>query len=87
MKDFIFLGSKIIVDGYCCHEIKRRLLFGRKDVTNLKAWNGKEDGRELQKGGDIYLPMADSFSFLRCAKLRFDRRQQNSVRKLSFNKK
>ena len=37
VKDFIFLGSKIIVDGYCSHEIKRRLLFGRKDVTNLNS--------------------------------------------------
>ena len=33
--DFIFLGSKIIADGDCSHEIKRRLLLGRKAVTNL----------------------------------------------------
>ena len=33
--DFIFLGSKIAVDGDCSHEIKRRLLFGRKAVTIL----------------------------------------------------
>ena len=33
--DFIFLGSKITVDGDCSHEIKRRLLLGRKAVTNL----------------------------------------------------
>ena len=32
--DFIFLGSKIIVDGDCSHEIKRRLLLGRKAMTN-----------------------------------------------------
>ena len=32
--DFIFLGSQIIADGYCSHEIKRRLLFGRKVMTN-----------------------------------------------------
>ena len=31
--DFIFLGSKITVDGDCSHEIKRRLLLGRKDLT------------------------------------------------------
>ena len=32
--DFIFLGSKITADGDCSHEIKRRLLFGRKVITN-----------------------------------------------------
>ena len=35
--DFIFLGSKIIVDGDCSHEIKRCLLFGRKTMTNLDS--------------------------------------------------
>ena len=33
--DFIFLGSKIITDGDCSHEIKRHLLLGRKAITNL----------------------------------------------------
>ena len=33
--DFIFLGSKITADGGCSHEIKRRLLLGRKVMTNL----------------------------------------------------
>ena len=33
--DFIFLGSKITVDSDCSHEIKRHLLLGRKDMTNL----------------------------------------------------
>ena len=40
--DFIFLGSKITADGNCSHEIKRRLLLGRKAITNqdsmLKNW-------------------------------------------------
>ena len=35
--DFIFLGSKITVDGDCCHEIKRHLLLGRKAMTNLDS--------------------------------------------------
>ena len=35
VSDFIFLGSKIIADGDCSHEIKRRLLFGRKVITTL----------------------------------------------------
>ena len=45
--DFIFLGSKIIVDGNCSHEIKRCLLLGRKAMTNL-------DG--ILKSKDITLP-------------------------------
>ena len=35
--DFIFLGSKITTDGDCSHEIKRRLLLGRKAMTNLDS--------------------------------------------------
>ena len=35
--DFIFLGSKITVDGDCSHEIKRHLLIGRKAMTNLDS--------------------------------------------------
>ena len=35
--DFIFLGSKITVDGGCNHEIKRHLLLGKKGVTNLDS--------------------------------------------------
>ena len=45
--DFIFLGSKIIADGDCNHEIKRHLLFGRKALTNLDS---------VLKRRDITLP-------------------------------
>ena len=45
--DFIFLGSKITVDGDCSHEIKRRLLLGRKAMTNLVS---------ILKSRDITLP-------------------------------
>ena len=45
--DFIFLGSKVIADGDCSHEIKRRLLLGRKVMTNLDS---------LLKSRDITLP-------------------------------
>ena len=45
--DFIFLGSKITADGDCSHEIKRRLLLGRKVMTNLDS---------LFKSRDITLP-------------------------------
>ena len=37
MTDFIFLGCKITADGDCSHEIKRRLLLGRKAMTNLDS--------------------------------------------------
>ena len=37
MADFIFLGSKIPVDGNCSHEIKRRLLLGRKALANIDS--------------------------------------------------
>ena len=37
VSDFIFWGSKITADGDCSHEIKRRLFFGRKVMTNLDS--------------------------------------------------
>ena len=37
VRDFIFLGSKITADSGCSHEIKRRLLLGRKAITNLDS--------------------------------------------------
>ena len=37
VRDFIFLGSKITADSDCSHEIKRRLLLGRKAMTNLES--------------------------------------------------
>ena len=37
LTDFIFLGSKITVDGACSHKIKRHLLLGRKAMTNLDS--------------------------------------------------
>ena len=47
LSDFIFLGSKITADGDCSHEIKRRLLLGRKVMTNLDS---------IFKSRDITLP-------------------------------
>ena len=43
MTDFIFLGSKITADGDCSHEIKRRLLLGRKVMTNLDSISKSRD--------------------------------------------
>ena len=47
VSDFIFLGSKIATDGDCSHETKRRLLLGRKVMTNLDS---------IFKSRDITLP-------------------------------
>ena len=47
VRDFIFLGSKITADGDCSHEIKRRLLLGRKAMTNLDS---------ILRSRDITLP-------------------------------
>ena len=47
VSDFIFLGSKITADGDCSHEIKRRLVLGRKVMTNLDS---------IFKSRDITLP-------------------------------
>ena len=47
VRDFIFLGSKITVDGDCSHEIKRHLPLGRKVMTNLDS---------ILKSRDITLP-------------------------------
>ena len=47
LTDFTFLGSKITADGYCSHEIKRRLLLGRNSMTNLGS---------ILKSRDITLP-------------------------------
>ena len=47
--DFIFLGSKITADGDCNHEIKRRLLLGRKVMTNLDSILNSRDITLLTK--------------------------------------
>ena len=47
--DFIFLGSKITADGDCSHEIKRRLLLGRKVMTNLDSILKRRDITLLTK--------------------------------------
>ena len=47
--DFIFRGSKITADGYCSHEIKRRLLLGRKVLTNLESMLKSRDITLLTK--------------------------------------
>ena len=48
VSDFILEGSKIAADGDCSHEIKRRLLLGRKVMTNLDSIFGEGNGTPLQ---------------------------------------
>ena len=56
--DFIFLGSKITVDGKCSHEIKRCLLLGRKAITNLRQHIKKQRHHFANKG-----PYSQSYGF------------------------
>ena len=54
VSDFLFLGSKITADGDCSHEIKRRLLLGRKVMNNLDS---------ILKSRDITLPSGQGYGF------------------------
>ena len=54
MTDCIFLGSQITADGDCSHEIKRRLLLGRKVMTNID---------NILKSRDITLPSSQVYGF------------------------
>ena len=58
VRDFIFLGSKITADGNCSHEVKRRLLLGRKAMTNLDSILKSRDISLLAK---VYLVKAVVF--------------------------
>ena len=58
VSDFIFLGSKITEDGDCSHEIKRRLLLGRKVMTKLKEHIEKQRYYFASKG-----PSSQGYSF------------------------
>ena len=58
VRDFIFLGSKITADGDYSHEIKRRLLLGRKVMTNLDSYIKKQRHYFANKG-----PSSQGYSF------------------------
>ena len=62
-RDFIFLGSKITADGDCSHKIKRRLLLGRKVVTNLDSVLKSRDITLLTK---VHLVKAMVFPVVMC---------------------
>ena len=56
--DFIFLGSKITVDGDCNHDIKRHLLFGKKAMTDLDSILKSKDTTSLT---EVYIVKATVF--------------------------
>ena len=56
--DFLFLGSKITADGDRSHEIKRRLLLGKKAMTNLKSILKSKEHYSVKKG-----PYSQSYGF------------------------
>ena len=58
VSDFIFLGSRITGDGDCSHEIKKRLLLGRKVMTNL---NSKLKSRDITLSTKVHLVKAMDF--------------------------
>ena len=60
VRDFIFLGSKITADGDCSHEIKRRLLLGRKAMTNLD--NMLKSLRDITLSTKVYIVKAIVFA-------------------------
>ena len=61
--DFIFLGSKIISDGDCSHEIKRHLLLGRKVMTNVDSIF---KSRDITLSVKVRLANAKVFSAVMC---------------------
>ena len=63
ISDFIFLGSRITADGECSHEIKRRLLLGRKAMTNLDSILKSRDITWLTK---VHLVKAMVFLVVMC---------------------
>ena len=63
VSDFIFLGSKITADGDCSHEIKRRLLRGRKVMTNLDSIL---KSRDITLSAKVHLVKAMVFPVVMC---------------------
>jgi len=63
VRDFTFGGSKITADGYCSHEIKRRLLLGKKAMTNL---NSTLKSRDITLPTKVHLVKAMVFPIVMC---------------------
>ena len=61
--DFVFLGSKITADGDCSHEIRRRLLLGRKVMTNLDSIL---QSRDITLPTNVHLVKAMVFPMVMC---------------------
>ena len=63
VRDFVFLGSKITADGDCSYKIKRRLLLGRKVMTNL---DGVRKSRDINLPSKVHLVKAMFFPVVMC---------------------
>ena len=61
--DFLFLGSRITADGGCSHEIKRRLLLGRKAMTNLDS---TLKSRDITLSTNVHVVKAMVFPVVMC---------------------
>ena len=81
--DFIFLGSKITADGDCSHEIKRRLLLGRKVMTNLDSIL---KSRDITLSTKVRLVKAMVFHVWSCMDVRVGLQRKMSTKELMLLK-
>ena len=81
--DFIFLGSKITANGDCSHEIKRRLLLGRKVMTNLDSIL---KSRDITLSTKVRLVKAMVFHVCSCMDVRFGLQRKMSTKELMLLK-
>ena len=82
VSDFIFLGSKITADGDCSHEIKRRLLLGRKAMTNLESIL---KSRDITLATKVHLVKAMVFSSSYVWMWELDYKENWAPKNLSFS--
>ena len=80
--DFIFLGSKITAGGDCSHEIKRRLLLGRKAMTTTQRDGmGREEGGGFRMG-NACIPVADYVKFKNKIKFKIFKKKRKAMTNL-----
>ena len=80
--DFIFLGSKITADGDCSHEIKRRLLLGRKVMTNLDSIL---KSRDINLSTKVCLDKAMVFPVVMCGRESWTKRKLSTEELMLLN--
>ena len=80
--DFIFLGSKMTADGDCSHEIKRRLLLGRKVMTNLDSIL---KSRDINLSTKVCLDKAMVFPVVMCGRESWTKRKLSTEELMLLN--